>query len=123
MLLIKRDNGREFPKAYRRITNDGASESPKQAVVRVVNQQIQVENQITHEIYDHVDFDEHAVFGPYRYLPCVATNQRHERVEIGLFIYHIHTNILAFTPRDENIFQVILTLFKQSIFMFTFFSL
>jgi hypothetical protein len=84
-------------KAYRRITNDGASESPKQAVVRVVNQQIQVENQIT--------------------------NQRHERVEIGLFIYHIHTNILAFTPRDENIFQVILTLFKQSIFMFTFFSL
>jgi hypothetical protein len=109
-------------KAYRRITNDGASESPKQAVVRVANQQIQVENQITHEIYDHVDFDEHAVFDPYSYLSCVV-NQRHERVDIGLFICRIRTNILAFTPRDENIFQVILTLFKQSIFMFTFFSL
>jgi hypothetical protein len=106
MILIKHDNGHEFPKAYRRITNDGASESPKQAVVRVANQQIQVENQITHEIYDHVDFDEHAVFDPYSYLSCVV-NQRHERVDIGLFICRIRTNILAFTPRDENIFQAI----------------
>jgi hypothetical protein len=111
MRVVNRNNGREFLKAYRRITNDGTSESPKQAVVRVFNQQIRVENLIAIARYAHVDFDEQNVLGPCTYFECRTLDQHNVLVHRGLFIFRTNMNILAFTPRDENIFQVIHTLF------------
>jgi hypothetical protein len=97
-------------KAYRRITNDGTSESPKQAVERVFNQQIRVENLNINATYAHVDFN-NDVLSAYNYLQYVPPGQH---VHIGLFICYINMNLWAFTPRHRNIFQVIFTLFLFS---------
>jgi hypothetical protein len=113
MVLINRNNGREFPKAYQRIGNDGTPESPKQAIVRLFNQQVQVANRMNGEVYDRVDIGEHDVLGPYNcfgyFLPV---EQGNAQITNRIFTCRIDMEILALRPRDQNNFQVIVTHFK-----------
>ena len=104
-------------KAYRRIGNYSGPESPKQAVMRVFNRQVQVTNRTNGEIYGHVGIGEGSVLGQYDYYHYyLPRGQGNEHVKVYCFVCHIDTNILALTPRDQSTFRVIFLLSLSRIF-------
>ena len=99
-------------KAHQAVQNDGRLESPREALKRVVNQQIQVKNRITGVTYGQIDMGADTVLGPYESMGYTPLNQPNAHVEIGVLVCHINTNVLAVKPRDNITFQVILALLK-----------